>query len=88
MKGLLILVDKKKILNTRSFSAVDFFFLFDIYHRHNKVNTPLFIVHSVGGKSLEPSDCSTQNQGMDVMCAFICVDSFQIHNMSDDVVFI
>jgi len=39
-------------------------------------------------KSLVASDCSSKDQGMDVACALVGVDSFQICGVANDVILV
>ena len=39
-------------------------------------------------KCLQPSNCTAKNQAMDVVCAFVRIDDFQVHHVPDDVVLV
>ena len=40
------------------------------------------------GEGLHPSDFTTKNEGVDIVCSFVSVDRFQVDHVSDDVVLV
>jgi hypothetical protein len=46
-------------------------------HGHTHVSVPIFSV----GKRGDASDRTSQNQGVHIVCAFVGVDHFQIHQV-------
>ena len=54
---------------------------------HFKYITKIFAI-LIARKSLKTSNTPSNNKCMDVMSAFVGIDGFEIHDVSDNVVFI